>query len=171
MTAYPARWTADTSAGEMIPAWLATAIERPDARDPSSPIDATALKEHVYGLGVDRQSARSARELTAAALDEWGLPGLAFEVELVVSELVTNALRHAVAYLSPAWPIRLRLMHHAAYFVCAVQDPSGEVPVVGEADQFDESGRGLHLVEAMSLAWGWSLLANGKVVWAAFRSS
>ncbi|HEY9524187.1 MAG TPA: ATP-binding protein [Thermopolyspora sp.] len=170
MTPYPVRWTAEKSVEGTLPNWLTAAIERPDLRQYSSPAEATALRELVYGLGTDRHSAKTARDLTDAALREWGLTDLAFEVEVVISELVTNALRHAVPYLSPAWPIRLRLIHHASYLVCVVQDPSREVPVLNEEDQFAESGRGLHLVEALSAAWGWSLLQHGKVVWAAFTS-
>jgi anti-sigma regulatory factor (Ser/Thr protein kinase) len=160
MTANPVRWTAEKSIRGMVPAWLPGAVERPD----------TSLKEQAYGLGTDRQCAKTARDVATATLRQWGLDELCFDVELVVSELVTNALRHAVPHLSPAWPIRLRLLYHAAYLVCAVQDPSHRPPAVTEEDNFSESGRGLHLVEALSVAWGWSLLRHGKVVWAAFSA-
>jgi anti-sigma regulatory factor (Ser/Thr protein kinase) len=161
MTAYPVRWTAEKSIRGMVPGWLPAAVERPEAPQ---------MREQAYGLGTDRQCAKTARDVTTATLREWRLDALAYDVELVVSELVTNALRHAVPHLSPAWPIRLRLLHHAAYLVCAVQDPSGRLPVVTQEDTFAESGRGLHLVEALSAAWGWSLLRHGKVVWAAFAA-
>jgi anti-sigma regulatory factor (Ser/Thr protein kinase) len=126
------------------------------------------VEERAYGLGADRLAARTAREFTLRTLHEWGLEGFAFDVELVVSELVTNALRHAVPHLATPRPIRLRLLHHGGYVVCAVHDPSDRAPVVAEGEDLAESGRGLNLVEALSAAWGWSPLRTGKVVWAAF---
>jgi len=161
MTAYPVRWTAEKSIRGSVPGWLPGAVEEPDA----------SMISRSYGLGGDRTSARAARDFTLETLAEWGLNELAFDIELVVSELVTNALRHAVPHVSTPWPIRLRLLHHAAYVVCVVQDPSDLVPVVSDEDEFAESGRGLHLVEALSIAWGWSLLSRGKIVWAAFNDT
>lgn len=158
MTAYPVSWTADMSIRGSVPGWLPGAVVQPDPM----------MTERAYGLGTDRQSARLAREFTLATLREWGLEELAFDIELVVSELVTNALRHAVPHLASSWPIKLRLLHHAAHVVCAVQDPCERSPVIAEDDEFAESGRGLHLVEALAVAWGWSMLRHGKVVWAAF---
>ncbi len=158
MTAYPVRWTAEKSIRGSVPAWLPSAVEEPDP----------AVTERAYGLGNDRQSARVAREFALETLRDWGLEDLAFDIELVVSELVTNALRHAVPHLAAVWPIKVRMLHHAGHVVCVVHDPSDHVPVITKEDDFAESGRGLHLVEALSVAWGWTLLHRGKVVWAAF---
>lgn len=161
MTAYPVSWTAEKSTRGNVPVWLPYAVVTPEP----------TMTERVRGLGADRQSARLARDFTLSALHDWGLEGLAFDIELVVSELVTNALRHAVPHLASSWPIRLRLLHHAAHVVCAVYDPSDRPPIITEEDEFAESGRGLHLVEALATAWGWSALRTGKVVWAAFSTA
>jgi len=161
MTAYPVSWTAEKSTRGRVPVWLPYAVISPDP----------SMTQCAYGLGADRQSARMAREFTLTTLRDWGLEELAFDVELVVSELVTNALRHAVPHLASSRPIRLRLLHHAAHVVCAVYDPSDRSPVITREDEFAESGRGLHLVDALAVAWGWMLLHPGKVVWAAFSDT
>ncbi|MFO7250757.1 MAG: ATP-binding protein, partial [Actinomycetes bacterium] len=83
MTAYPLSWTAENSTRGTVPAWLPGAVAGPNP----------AVEERAYGLGADRLAARTAREFTLRTLHEWGLEGFAFDVELVVSELVTNALR------------------------------------------------------------------------------
>lgn len=129
---------------------------------------------------------RTAREFARSTLGSWGLAELFDDVALVASELVTNALRHALGALPapgrpPApsrprqapdtlLPIRISLVHRTPQVVCAVSDPSSAGPVAREADFGAESGRGLHLVDSFSHSWGWHPLTGaGKVVWAAFE--
>ncbi|WFB08166.1 ATP-binding protein [Streptomyces sp. LX-29] len=132
------------------------------------------------------EAVRGARHFAGATLERWELPELFDDVALVVSELVTNALRHALPVgrperaagdgpLGPADSheahVRLHLMRWASRLVCAVRDPSEESPTAGEAGSGEESGRGLHLVESYSDGWGWHPLAgslHGKIVWALF---
>lgn len=129
-----------------------------------------------------------ARKFTRATLASWDLSDRFDDVALVVSELVTNALRHALPADIPRAPqdppVRLHLMRWTSRLVCAVRDPSEASPVAGEAADSAESGRGLFLVESFSDGWGWHpspVLAGekqshgaalrGKVVWALFRLS
>jgi two-component sensor histidine kinase len=90
--------------------------------------------------------------------------------ELVVCELVTNALRHGL--LSARWmpeehPISLTLLRRDPYLMCAVTDPEPGGPVLMQPCAGAESGRGLQVVESCSAAWGWQPIDSaGKVVWA-----
>jgi PAS domain S-box-containing protein len=100
-----------------------------------------------------------ARAWASHRLAEWGLQEAAFALELVVSELVTNAIRHG----SP--PIRLRLIRDAA-IICEVSDGSNTSPRMRQAMTFDEDGRGLLLVAQVSQRWGARHHAVGKTIWA-----
>lgn len=124
------------------------------------------------------EAVRDARQFTRKTLDQWDLGDRFDDVCLVVSELVTNALRHALppgaTRLTPQEPpVRLHLMRWTERLVCAVRDPSDDSPVARDSDDFSaESGRGLFLVDSFSDGWGWHPLAgalSGKVVWAMFR--
>ncbi|MGW5423708.1 ATP-binding protein [Streptomyces sp. NPDC003943] len=146
------------------------------------PIDpATVSNSASCALPPRYEAVRGARKFTSQTLRNWDLDERFDDVALVVSELVTNALRHAVPAgpepapedgLNP--PVRLHLMRWASRLVCAVRDPSRESPEAREGgeDFAAESGRGLFLVESFSDSWGWHPLAgtlHGKVVWALFR--
>ncbi|MCH0565102.1 ATP-binding protein [Streptomyces sp. MUM 136J] len=143
------------------------------------PLDPAAVSEAAScALPARYEAVRDARHFTRKTLDQWELGDHFDDVCLVVSELVTNALRHAVPAVpvrapEPQQPVRLHLLRWTGRLVCAVRDPSKESPVTREADDFSaESGRGLLLVDSFSDGWGWHPLAGtlgGKVVWALFR--
>jgi len=104
-----------------------------------------------------------ARQLTW----EWGLDALSAKVELVVSELVTNAVQ-AFRSLRQPGPVRLWLLMGASQILILVWDASEQVPVRMDANAETEGCRGLLLVEVMSTSWHWYSTPElgGKIVWA-----
>jgi anti-sigma regulatory factor (Ser/Thr protein kinase) len=113
-----------------------------------------------------------AREFTRHVLQSWGLAVLVEDAAIVVSELVTNALRHGGRGTGNVAldGIELVLCRRASMVACAVADPGVEPPLPAAPDPAAETGRGLHVVEALSAAWGWTrLCGNGKAVWATLR--
>jgi anti-sigma regulatory factor (Ser/Thr protein kinase) len=124
-------------------------------------------------LGSRPESVKAGRDFTRATLAGWDLDTLADVAELVVSELVTNALRHGVPSartLVSEHCIRLRLLAQAPFVMCMVTDPGRDIPVLRESGPTSESGRGLNVVDSCSVRWGWHLLdEGGKVVWALLR--
>ncbi|MDF5754477.1 ATP-binding protein [Spongiactinospora sp. TRM90649] len=103
-----------------------------------------------------------AREFTVSVLNGWGTEDSFYDAQLVISELVTNAMRHAGGIVG------LRLIRSGGQLGCAVSDSSDVAPTLTEQDCFAETGRGLHLVEALASSWGWIRLDDhhGKLVWA-----
>ena len=99
-----------------------------------------------------------ARSATTALLFEWELPELAFTAELVVSELVTNAVRYG------GGPITVRLIRDRV-LVCEVSDPSSTQPRLQRAHGTDEGGRGLFLVAQLTARWGSRYGRRGKTIW------
>ncbi|MGP4086260.1 SpoIIE family protein phosphatase [Streptomyces sp. KR55] len=112
-----------------------------------------------WTLPSDETAVRSARNLAARQLAEWGLEGLEDSTKLIVSELVTNAVRHSTG------PIVLRLIQHQV-LTCEVSDTDVSSPRLRSARTVDENGRGLYLVAQLSRRWGSRSIPGGKVVWA-----
>ncbi|MEV6567204.1 SpoIIE family protein phosphatase [Streptomyces kronopolitis] len=113
----------------------------------------------TWELASDPSVVAEARSLTADRLTAWGLDGLVFTFELIVSELVTNAVRYGTG------GIRLRLIRQDALF-CEVSDASSSSPRMRHARTTDEGGRGLFLVAQLARRWGTRYTADGKIVWA-----
>ncbi|WP_435844794.1 SpoIIE family protein phosphatase [Streptomyces klenkii] len=104
------------------------------------------------------QTARQARRLARRALTRWGLEELTDAVELLVSEVITNAVRYAER------PITLRLLR-TDVLRCEVGDDVPQLPRLRQARPSDEGGRGLYLVNRLARRWGATRLSTGKVVW------
>jgi PAS domain S-box-containing protein len=118
--------------------------------------------EHVADWQVDPDVAQVpyVRQRAVDRLHAWGLAEAGFVTELVVSELVTNAIK----YGEP--PIRLRLIRDGS-LICEVSDASETSPHLRRARAFDEGGRGLLLVAQLTQGWGTRHSSNGKTIWCA----
>ncbi|GAA4047109.1 SpoIIE family protein phosphatase [Streptomyces shaanxiensis] len=114
----------------------------------------------TWELAFDPTVVAQARRLAADQLATWNLEEAGFVTELVVSELVTNALRYGRE------PVRLRLIHEGRTLICEVFDSSSTAPHLRRARVFDEGGRGLLLVAQLTQRWGTRAEAIGKSVWA-----
>ncbi|MBZ6143362.1 SpoIIE family protein phosphatase [Streptomyces olivaceus] len=99
-----------------------------------------------------------ARRLARRALSRWGMEDLTDAVELLVSEVVTNAVRYA------SRPVTLRLLR-TDVLRCEVGDDVPQLPRLRQARATDEGGRGLYLVNRLARRWGATRLSTGKVVW------
>jgi Histidine kinase-like ATPase domain len=123
-------------------------------------------------LGADAGSIRAARDFTTATLHRWGTAERSQDIAIVVSELLTNALRHALPPGSgdsrPRRPIRLGLLQPGPCVLCAVADPSRAAPAPQAPGSLAETGRGLNIICALSDQWGYVPNEGGKVVWAMF---
>ncbi|MGV4981450.1 SpoIIE family protein phosphatase [Streptomyces sp. NRAIS4] len=99
------------------------------------------------------------RAAVSEKLAEWGLSELGFGMELVLSELITNAIRYG------SEPIHVRLIHDRT-LICEVADGSSTSPHLRYAATTDEGGRGLFLVSQVAERWGTRYTPQGKVIWA-----
>ncbi len=141
-----------------------------DALLPSNPSDDIALitaRTRVVGgdrvaswdVPSDPAAVAGVRAEVMRKLAEWGLDEASFTAELVLSELITNAIRHATG------PIRVQLLRDKAV-ICEVSDTSSTSPHLRYAATTDEGGRGLFLVAQFAERWGTRYTSDGKVIWA-----
>ncbi|MFD7919256.1 SpoIIE family protein phosphatase [Streptomyces sp. NPDC059740] len=117
--------------------------------------------DHVatWDLPADPAAVPPLRSAVSRQLTDWGLESLAFSTELIVSELVTNAIRHG----GP--PVAVRLIKDHA-LITEVADGGSTAPHLKYAASTDEGGRGLFLVSQMAVRWGTRYTPTGKVIWA-----
>ncbi|WP_030039777.1 ATP-binding SpoIIE family protein phosphatase, partial [Streptomyces resistomycificus] len=113
----------------------------------------------TWDLPADPAIVAQARKLVRTQLSTWNLTEACFVTELVVSELVTNAIRYAEP------PIQLRLIHDR-HLICEVSDASSTAPHLRRARIYDEGGRGLLLVAQLTRGWGTRHTRSGKTIWA-----
>ncbi|MFF3326243.1 SpoIIE family protein phosphatase [Streptomyces sp. NPDC002889] len=112
----------------------------------------------AWDLPAEPVAAGQARELVAGRLHDWGLEELVFSTELIVSELVTNAVRYAEG------PLHLRLIHDRT-LVCEVADAGHTSPHLRQSAEDDEGGRGLFIVAQLVQRWGTRYGRSGKTIW------
>ncbi|MGP3979610.1 SpoIIE family protein phosphatase [Streptomyces sp. KR80] len=140
-----------------------------DALLPENPIDDIALivartralsDETVadWDVPFDPSAVAEVRTAVAQKLSLWGLDEMVFTTELVMSELVTNAIRYATG------PIRARLIRDTT-LICEVADGSSTSPHLRRAAILDEGGRGLFLVAQFAERWGTRYTPEGKIIW------
>ncbi|MER5434919.1 SpoIIE family protein phosphatase [Streptomyces sp. NPDC002588] len=138
---------------------------------PQRPVDDVALlvartreldasRVAIWDVVPDPAAVAETRKNVVARLEDWGLGEASFVTELIVSELVTNAIRHAEP------PVQLRLIHDRT-LICEVSDASSTAPHMRRARTFDEGGRGLLLVAQLTERWGTRPgVGGGKTIWA-----
>ena len=122
----------------------------------------------------DPRSVRAGRDFTVATMQRWGAAERCDDIAMVVSELLTNALRHALPDVAQASrrAVRLGLLQPGHAVICAVADPSPKVPEPRHLEDLCEGGRGLQVISALADVWGCTPPGHaGKVVWALFSSS
>ncbi|MET8330028.1 SpoIIE family protein phosphatase [Streptomyces sp. NPDC005181] len=112
-----------------------------------------------WDVPLDPAAVAGIRAAVAEKLADWDLSELEFTTELVLSELITNAIRHA------STPIRVRLLRDRS-LICEVSDGSSTSPHLRYAATMDEGGRGLFLVSQIAEHWGTRYTPEGKVIWA-----
>ena len=140
--------------------------------DPAATGWARPPRTTTRALGAEPGSVRAARDFTVATLRRWGTAERSQDIAVVVSELLTNALRHALPGTGdtrPRRPIWLGLLQPGPCVLCAVADPSKTAPSLRVPGSLAETGRGLPIICALSDQWGYTTLSDtGKVVWAVF---
>ncbi|MEV4939731.1 SpoIIE family protein phosphatase [Streptomyces zaomyceticus] len=141
-----------------------------DAMLPGRPGDDIALlvarterldPAHVAEWDVphDFAAVATVRRECARRLAEWDLEEISFATELILSELITNAIRYGTQ------PVRVRLLKDLT-LICEISDASSTSPHMRRATDTDEGGRGLFLVAQYAEHWGTRYLPRGKVIWA-----
>lgn len=121
---------------------------------------------YTYGMELrvpvkaDPSAVSPARRAIMRQLESWGFNDQVDDTAIIVSELVTNAVRHGCA------PIELRLSTLASAIRLEVSDGSSALPVGRIAADDEANGRGIHLIEQLADAWGTVTTDIGKTVWA-----
>ncbi|MFB7999355.1 amino acid permease [Streptomyces sp. NPDC056002] len=112
-----------------------------------------------WALAPDPAAVATVRSAVGKQLGDWGLDDVAFTTELIVSELVTNAIRYA-----GGGPIQVRLIRDRT-LTCEVSDTGHTAPNLRHAANDDEGGRGLFIIAQMTHHWGTRYTSSGKTIW------
>ena len=173
MAAYPSHLAGSTTGCR----WLTLAAEmaglagggRRAEPDPAATGRVCPPRIATRTLGTDAGSVRAARDFTLATLHRWGTAERSHDIAIVVSELVTSALRHALPVPGDT-RLRLGLLRPGPSLLCAVADLGTAAPVPRRPGSLAETGRGLHIICTLSDKWGHTTTPGdtGEVVWALF---
>jgi anti-sigma regulatory factor (Ser/Thr protein kinase) len=121
----------------------------------------TSAVPRVIRLPADTTSVAAARQFVTTCLHKWNVEEATDDINLVVDELVTNAIKHART------PVTLSVAHRSDRIIINVEDASTDDPRPDMlAGPLDEEGRGLRLVAHVAREWGCTRLPDGKRVWA-----
>ncbi|MFF8289405.1 SpoIIE family protein phosphatase [Streptomyces sp. NPDC016309] len=129
---------------------IALLVARTTLLDPSRVAD--------WDVPADPAAVAGVRAACGRKLEQWGLEDIGFTTELMLSELITNAIRYG------SEPIRVRMLYERR-LVCEVSDGSSTSPHLRRAATTDEGGRGLFLVSQFAERWGTRYTPTGKVMW------
>ncbi|MER0482429.1 ATP-binding protein [Streptomyces sp. Edi2] len=138
----------------------AAGVPEPDSGHVRGRGRASGAPSAEWSFPADPGAVRTARMAVRQVLDDWGLNGAADMAVLLVSELVTNSLRHASGPIG----VRMVLLNTDGLLV-EVSDPLPDPPQERDAAPDDEGGRGLQLVACSSRRWGTRRGKSGKTVW------
>jgi anti-sigma regulatory factor (Ser/Thr protein kinase) len=116
--------------------------------------------ERTWTFPAHREAPRAVRRAVAQALTDWGRPDLADDCLLVVTELATNAVRHAASEFT------VEVSRQDGGIYLGVSDGTSAVPAARDVAPAVPGGRGLHLIEAVATRWGFVTGGGGKCVWA-----
>lgn len=159
--------TALAAGADRTPEQTCTAVL--DAMLPDHPSDDIALlvartrlldpaRVADWEVASDPAAVAPVRAACLDMLESWGLTAAQFTTELILSELLTNAIRYG------AQPIRVRLLYDRS-LICEVSDGTSASPHLRRAATTDEGGRGLFLVAQFAQRWGTRYTPGGKVIW------
>ncbi|MEV6702652.1 ATP-binding protein [Streptomyces sp. NPDC051453] len=146
------------------PSWLARHLAlwsrtTQSLRVLDAPRARVTVRDASWPLPRDLTSVRRARRLVTGQLGEWAVEDAADTAELLVSEVVTNALRYTRG------PLRLNLQVRDFRLRCEVEDTEADGPVRHVVDTDAEGGRGTELLDVLAEAWGNLPTAIGKTIW------
>ncbi|GGW94585.1 ATPase [Streptomyces malachitofuscus] len=135
---------------------------------PPTPGTAGAASASVaLRITCSREDLARARSFTRDTLGVWSLGHRCDDATLVMTELAANAVTHAAPRCAGVPDVRLGFHREPAHLLLTVSDPDDHPPVPAPGACLEEHGRGLHIVDALSEAWGWTPTAPaGKTVWA-----
>ncbi|MEV8638197.1 ATP-binding protein [Streptosporangium sp. NPDC051023] len=126
---------------------------------------AVSMLGEKWILRTDR-SVASVRRFVRDTAADWNAAEDVPEIaELLVSELVTNAMTHGTSPVPPAFPIRVTVGREKELMTVDVYDSCTAIPRMRRTSPMEISGRGLSIVQDLAHDWGWTLNPFGKSVW------